>query len=71
MDYQVDRAAQPDRVSARQRRLDLRRCREISESTAIVMAGLVPAIHVVQLTKQKRFATISQLRSSYDNLLEY
>jgi len=27
------------------------------------MAGLVPAIHVVQLEKQKRLATISQLRS--------
>jgi hypothetical protein len=41
----------------------LRRPREITESIATVMAGLVPAIHVVQLKKQKRFATISQLRS--------
>jgi hypothetical protein len=41
----------------------LRRRREITESIATVMAGLVPAIHVVQLTKQQRFATISQLRS--------
>ena len=54
-------------------------CLEETETTAIalsyskatprnkcsrsVMAGLVPAIHVVQLTKQQRFATISQLRS--------
>ena len=38
--------------------IHLRRRRQIIELTGAVMAGLVPAIHVVQLKKWKRFATI-------------
>ena len=35
--------------------------RENSESIGAIMAGLVPAIHVVQAYKAIRLATISQL----------
>jgi len=38
--------------------VSLWRRRKIIESTGAVMAGLVPAIHVVQLKKWKRFATV-------------
>jgi hypothetical protein len=44
----------------------------MTESNSAVMAGLVPAIHVVQLKKRKRFASVlTRFWRSRNNILKY